>query len=76
MRHIINLEEFNEPGTVRYWATVERRGMEGRHLAGETLEDLIGEAPDVIRSVVELSNEEGANLPTPTEFEFRHLVHA
>lgn len=50
--------------------------MEGGHLADETLEELIKEAPDVIRAVVELSNNKGLGLPAPSSFEFRHLVSA
>ena len=76
MRYIINVEECHEPNTVRYWATVEGRGMEGCHIAEQTLEELLHNAPGIIRDVVELSNEDGANLPEPTAFEFRVLVPA
>jgi hypothetical protein len=76
MKYIINIEECQEPNTVRYWATVEGRGMEGCHIAENTLEELLQVAPGIIRDVVELSNTEGAGLPVPTAFEFRLLVSA
>lgn len=76
MKYIVNIEECTEPNTVRYWATVEGPGMEGCHLAEETLEELLHNAPIIIRDIVEVSNEDGANLPAPTVFEFRLLVPA
>jgi predicted RNase H-like HicB family nuclease len=76
MKYIVNIEECREPDTVRYWATVEGELMEGCHIAEETLEELLRNAPSIIKDVVELSNEDGANLPIPTAFEFRLLVNA
>ncbi|MBX3728350.1 MAG: hypothetical protein KF858_04125 [Candidatus Sumerlaeia bacterium] len=75
MRYIINVEECDLPDTVRYWATVE--GLEGCNLAEDTIEELFRNAPGIIRDFIELSNRDGSNnFPTPTEFEFRHLVHS
>jgi hypothetical protein len=76
MKYVINLEECNEPKTVRFWGTVEGRGMEGCHIAEDSLDEFYKTAPEVIRAVVEVANERGANLPIPTAFEFRLLVNA
>jgi predicted RNase H-like HicB family nuclease len=72
MRYVINVEECNAPNTVRFWGTVE--GLEACHIAEDTLDEFYRSAPEVIRDVIETSNERGANLPVPSSFEFRLLA--
>ncbi len=74
MKYIINVEECHEPNTVRFWGTVE--GLDCCNIAEETLDEFYKSAPEVIRAVIETSNERGASLPVPTAFEFRLLVNA
>lgn len=74
MKYIIDIHESDDPNTVRYWATVE--SLDGCNIAEETIGELIANAPGIIKDFIEVSNEDGANLPMPSHFEFRHLVHA
>jgi predicted RNase H-like HicB family nuclease len=74
MKCIVTVHENGDPGGVRYWATVEN--LDGCNLAEETLEELVKNGPEVIATFVEVCNERGASIPSPTEFEFRILVPA
>lgn len=74
MKYIVNIHENDQAGGVRYWATVEN--LDGCNLAEESIEDLVRNGPEVIKAFVEVANDGGARIPRPTEFEFRHLVHA
>jgi predicted RNase H-like HicB family nuclease len=74
MKYVIDIKENEEPNAIRYWATVQ--GLDGCFVAEDSLDDLLANAPDVIKVFIETSNEDGAQLPLPSEFEFRRLVHA
>ena len=76
MKYVIDIHEAepDEPEAVRYWATVQN--LDGCFIAENTLDELFANAPGVIATFIEVSNEQGANIHPPTEFEFRRLVHA
>ncbi|MBI1290610.1 hypothetical protein GC173_05140 [bacterium] len=76
MKYIINVvDDEEEPGAVRHWATVE--GLDGCFLAENSREELFQNAPGIIRDFIEISNHDGSSrFPAPTSFEFRVLVHA
>ncbi|MBI1291214.1 hypothetical protein GC173_08210 [bacterium] len=74
MKYTIEVHENEDPQGVRFWATVE--GLPNCPLAENTIDDLYRHAPEVIKDVIETSNDRGANFPIPTAFEFRLLVNA
>jgi hypothetical protein len=73
MKYVIEVHENENPDGVRFWATVHPTECA---LEEESIDDLYRNAPSVIKDVVEISNQNGANLPIPTAFEFRLLVNA
>ena len=73
MKYIIEIHENENPDGVRFWANVLPIECA---LEENTIDDLYRNAPSIIKDVVELSNERGANLPVPTAFEFRLVVNA
>jgi predicted RNase H-like HicB family nuclease len=74
MKYIIEIHENDEPQGVRFWATVE--GLPNCPLAENTIDELYRNAPEVIKAVIETSNERGSTFAIPTGFEFRVSVPA
>jgi hypothetical protein len=74
MKYTIIIEENHDPNGVRFGGIVE--GYDGWVIAEETLDELHRNAPGIIRDLIETSNENGANIPAATAFEFRLLVNA
>lgn len=74
MKYIITIEECNEPNTVRFWGEVE--GLPGCHIAENTLDEFYQTAPEIIKTIIETSNERGSTFPIPTAFEFHLTVSA
>ena len=74
MKYIIEIHENREPGVTRFSATVE--GLDNCVLEEPTLDDMYKNAPEVVKAVIETSNECGSTFPLPTAFEFRLLISA
>jgi len=74
MKFVINIEENADPNGIRFGATVE--GYDGWTIAENSLDELHHNTPGIIRDLIETSNQNGANIPAATAFEFRFLVPA